>query len=630
MIRKTFKSAMCMLLLAACMPCKSQNEWLFSPKGIARIDINLLDGKQIGDIQHDEKSVPAEKLLAMMTLSNANGSTYADNELYNGKIKIKGRGNTSWHQPKRPYSIDLIDDAGEDNPAGLLGMPDDEEWALIAFYTDPSYMRNPLAYYLGGMMDGIRWAPRTRYAEVYINNDYRGIYILCEKIRRGDNRVNVKKLDESKENGITGGYILECTPDDRVKDDEINTLFHTAQYGNHFIFKYPKPKNATQQQVEWINNYVSDMERRLEARDHSEETGWRKYADTDGFIDWMILHDLSKGVDNLFHASVFVEKDRNSKLRMSVPWDFDISFGNHTGNSQHHEDEMWIRKTQWFGKMYEDKTFADAVAKRYKELMPLFDNAPAIIAANYNQLEASGAIERDQNKYPDMINSRAAYENEVKPTTHKGYARWLAEWFESRKSWLYMNYGTSTEENCTSLKSYRPVMRVDNPDEFAAGRPSKVRTVRGYTAYLWDGKTRTTSHEITVNDNNEHYVQIIDEHGCTSLPSLAIRRGQPYADAFGTSKTTGINNITTNAGTHPLVITAARSGRTACVSYAAKTACDIKVNVTDASGSIRYTETIKAEAGLGTYSISLGHLPAGIYIIRCNAGNDTAVKKISM
>lgn len=124
------------MLLALCFTTPTftaTQSYLFAPKGIAEIHITLLNGKTIDDIKREEIDFDTEKLEATMQIVKSDRSTYDESELYNGKIEIKGRGNTTWGRPKKPYSIDLIDDKGEDNPSALLGMPADEEWALIAF-----------------------------------------------------------------------------------------------------------------------------------------------------------------------------------------------------------------------------------------------------------------------------------------------------------------------------------------------------------------------------------------------------------------------------------------------------------------------------------------------------------------
>ncbi|MDR1683804.1 MAG: CotH kinase family protein, partial [Candidatus Symbiothrix sp.] len=327
-------------------------EMLFSPNGIAEVRITLSNGKQINDIKNEKNDQDyVGKVDATMVVRNSAASAYADTELYNGKIQIDGRGNTSWGVPKRPYNIDLVDAAGVEHFAALLDMPEADEWCLLAFWHDRSLMRIPLAMYLGGHMQGIVYAPRMRYVELWINDEYRGLYCLSEKIQRDKNRIDIKKLTVATEDQIapriSGGYILEGSSEEKLSAQEKAVDFRTSQDIN-FSFKYPKAKNVTSAQREWIKNHINEFESVLWSNNYKNETtGYQKYIDVPSFIDWTILHEQSRGVDNLFHASIFVHKDRDKKLMMSAPWDFDLSYGNagdriETGN--------WIRKHRWFAR----------------------------------------------------------------------------------------------------------------------------------------------------------------------------------------------------------------------------------------------------------------------------------------
>ena len=152
---------------------------LISPKGVVTIHIDQINPQE--EIMKDTKRK------ARMQIINSDFSTYDPNELYDGLIEIEGRGNSTWNFPKKPYNIDLINEFGEENSKSLLGMPADAEWCLIANYSDKSLLRIPLAYFLAGMI-GMEYTPRLRFAEVYLNGNYEGLYCLCEKIKRANNR----------------------------------------------------------------------------------------------------------------------------------------------------------------------------------------------------------------------------------------------------------------------------------------------------------------------------------------------------------------------------------------------------------------------------------------------------------
>lgn len=107
---------------------------------------------------------------------------------YRGRAGIELRGHSSQMFPKKQYGIELRDRRGEGRDAALLGLPADDDWALVANYSDKTLMRNAIAYRLARQVFG-RWAPRTRYVELRLNGRYRGVYVLTERIELHDERV---------------------------------------------------------------------------------------------------------------------------------------------------------------------------------------------------------------------------------------------------------------------------------------------------------------------------------------------------------------------------------------------------------------------------------------------------------
>ena len=550
--RHLYKLFMLTIALLITLPvfAKVPHPYLFSPKGVAQLRITMLNGKNINNIEHDERRgdndyFRATKLEAYAELINSDSSTYLSSELYSGKIMIKGRGNTSWHRPRRPYSIDLIADSGADNPAPLLGMGKDNEWTLLTFWEDRSLMRIPLALWLGNQMNSIDYTAQSRYVELWIDNDYRGLYMLCEKVQRGDARINVSSLGSNAadqvEPRVTGGYILEVVPWDKMKrEDENETKIDIPgmENSNHwYVFNYPKPQNVTSAQRNYIFQYLTDFKNTLYGGNYADPVnGYAQYIDVDAFIDWCILHDLSKGVDNLFHASIFLQKDRNKKLRMTAPWDFDLSFGNVGPGSCYYEHELWIKKTLYYNRMWEDKNFRDKLKKRYDELMSLFDVVPYVLQENYKQLERQGVLDRDYERYGREI--LETYKNDKQNgtnaniTTYKGHVRYLKDWFESRKAWLYYNLGETPQERCERMAKVAPTIRVIEPEKLDNKNLAWTTLMpdNGKYSYHWfvnDINLATydaTSYQI--QKEGIYTVRIVDrETGCESALSRPVGWG---------------------------------------------------------------------------------------------------------
>lgn len=613
-----------LLLIQPLLLCAQENELLFSPQGIAEIHITLADGKSIHDIQNEKATDNyLGKLKAEIVIKNSSSSTYEATELYSGKILIDGRGNTSWHRPKRPYNIDFVgDDWESENPARVLGMPSCDEWALLAFWNDRSLMRLPLASYLGQYLDGMAWTPRCRYVEVWINNDYRGLYCISEKIMRDDNRVNIKKLN-AESTDLSGGYILEAAPGDghKSKPIEIATQIRTEHDGINFIFKYPKAKNVTDPQRYWIRDHLNEFETVLRSNNYNDPVdGYRKYIDEDSFIDWTILHEMSKGCDNLFHASVFVQKDRNGKLNMSSPWDFDLSYGN---SGIYTEDGNWVRTHRWFGRLYQDNRYALKYIGRYDELMPLFDKIPGILQANYNQLERAGVLIREQERFPDILSE---YRNEgdgsSSPSSYKGHVRYLSEWVASRNNWVFISLGLDDEEKGVRMKEIKPVIRIMNPERMERGDSFNVQIMKSdnnnnrYT-YTWnDSGGFTSSATRKISRDGKYWVKIKDQWGNVSLASDTLYVGKGWASAD--EITIEEERLTySNPATDQLDIY-----------YTGSSESRLTIRLYDLKGILKRNEERSLHAGYNHIPVNTADLRGGVYLMRISTGKGIISKKV--
>ena len=102
--------------------------------------------------------------------------------VYQGIAGIEIRGSYSATLPQKPFGIETRDIQGNNNNVSLFGMPQENDWILIANYNDKTFLRNVLAFDLFEKMG--HYAPRTKLCEVVINDIYNGIYVFTEKIKR--------------------------------------------------------------------------------------------------------------------------------------------------------------------------------------------------------------------------------------------------------------------------------------------------------------------------------------------------------------------------------------------------------------------------------------------------------------
>lgn len=257
-------------------------------------------------------------------LSDANTTAYLN---YNGRFNIEIRGSSSQALDKKGYGLTtLLSDNVSNNNVSLLGMPSENDWILNGLAFDPSLIRDYLAYSISRQMGN--YASRTQYCEVVINGDYKGLYLLQEKIKADSNRVNVLKITPTDITGenLTGGYITKA--DKTTGGDPV--AWTTIPYaGNNvdYIHDLPKPEDVTTQQDTYIHSQFTNLQTTITANNSSLLNGYPTVIDIPSFLDFMLSNELMANVDG-YELSTYFHKDRNGKLRAGPLWDFNLTLGN--------------------------------------------------------------------------------------------------------------------------------------------------------------------------------------------------------------------------------------------------------------------------------------------------------------
>jgi len=258
-------------------------------------------------------------------MSDINNVAYLN---YNGRISIEFRGSSSqYFLDKKAYGLTtLMADNVSNNNVSILGMPSENDWVFNGLAFDPSLVRDYLAYNTSRQMGN--YASRTSYFELVINGDYKGLYILQEKIKADSNRVNVLKItttDTSGEN-LTGGYITKA--DKTTGGDPIAwTDIPYEGYDVFYIHDLPKPENVTVEQDNYIHNQFTVLQAAISNNDSSISSGYPSVIDVPTFVDFMLCNEVMSNVDG-YAFSTFFHKDRNGKLRAGPLWDFNLTLGN--------------------------------------------------------------------------------------------------------------------------------------------------------------------------------------------------------------------------------------------------------------------------------------------------------------
>lgn len=292
-----------------------QCEFVFAPENAFGISITNVT------------KVPGRSVLIMQ------GDTIFDSGEYEKDrhgMTIKIRGNTSaYYSVKKPYKIKL------EKKNDMLGRGDstyyDKNWILI---DDGGDMLNTMIGLKINELLGLgKWTPTYMFVNLYINDDYRGIYMLLESVKRNaDCRINVDKQT---------GYIIEC---DAYWWNE-NVWFNTESE-KKYTFKYPDDKDVTNEQISYIQQTLNTME-------HSIVEGtYNDYIDVYSFAAWMMAHDILGTYDS-GGANVYLTKYDNtpdSKLTMATLWDFGSIMKTNNEWSRIRTDDFF-----YFNQLFENK-----------------------------------------------------------------------------------------------------------------------------------------------------------------------------------------------------------------------------------------------------------------------------------
>ncbi len=389
-----------------------------------------------------------------------NGSGQRNNitdpyNVYNGKIGIEIRGHSSQMFDKKQYGIELRDVNGDDVKVALLGMPEEADWVLNASYIDRSLLRNVLTYKLSNDLG--RYASRTRYCELVLNGEYRGIYIIQEKIKRDKNRVDIKKMSKTDISGdaVTGGYIVKI---DRVDPgDKYWTSPYPAVIGGTkspitYVLEYPKESDIVTEQFNYIKDHITLFEKVMRTEFYRDPfAGYYNYIDVDAFVDYYLINEFSKNTD-AYRLSAFMFKDReseNGKLVMGPIWDYDISYGladyddgsNPAGwQAYRHYDGLWSSPF-WTTNLMIEPVFKNKLAKRWHELK----NSILSPATINNFLDENAeflreARERNFTKWNDLFDpAKYTWPNKNRFSSYEEEINYLKQWIAQRSSWLNNN-----------------------------------------------------------------------------------------------------------------------------------------------------------------------------------------------
>jgi spore coat protein CotH len=292
--------------------------------------------------------------------------------IYDGTLKeIKGRGNSTWRESdKKPYQIKLDKKADLINPED--GSNAGKKWVLLANSMDPSMLRNKITYDLGKEL-GLLNTPDCKTIDLYYDGEYRGTYLLSEKVEISKTVVNINDLESEIEDAndgvdldtletakgtdkygneyqyvvgiknpenITGGYLLEI--DDAYYASEKS--WFTTISGKHYVVK--SPEYLSKEGIEYISNIINEIEICINNNGINPDTNKKleDYIDIDSFAKYILVQELTKNSD-AYISSTYMYKDKDDdKIYAGALWDFDTAYGIRTNPSYLSDAESLLLK----------------------------------------------------------------------------------------------------------------------------------------------------------------------------------------------------------------------------------------------------------------------------------------------
>ena len=301
--------------------------------------------------------------------------TNGDIDYKGTKDNIRGRGNSTWTYPKKPYAIKL------DSKSEILDMPKHKRWVLLANWMDRTMMRNSVAFKIAEL-SGMEWTPRGKFVELVLNGVHMGNYYLCEQIKIDENRVNIYEMEDTDTEGdaITGGYLMELD----VYFDEVNK-FKSSIRELPYMIKEPDEDALNDAQFNYIQNYINTLEAALYDDTRFINGEYKDYLDIESFIKWWFVHELAHNGEPGHPKSSYMHKDKLNKLKSGPVWDFDWGTFRPSTNFS-------IKNAIYYGRLFEDPQFVQEVKKLWQTLKPQFELVIDYIESEGQRLGKSADI----------------------------------------------------------------------------------------------------------------------------------------------------------------------------------------------------------------------------------------------
>lgn len=311
------------------------------------------------------------------------------NDISEAVAGIRGRGNSTWTYPKKPYRIKF------DKKTSLFGLGKAKSWVLLANYLDPTFITANVAFELGHRL-GVPYTNHAYNVELFVNGTYRGNYVLTEQVQVNEYRVDIDEYED---------YFLEI---DTYFDEDYK--FYSSRIALPVNIKSPELDNDAQ--IAPIEVAFNDfMDKLFDPAGNFPDNDYKDLIDIDVLIDFLLVNEICRNQEVWHPKSTFMSKTQNGKFIMGPLWDFDWGFG--FKRAVRHEyfdykeslifykgiDNSSDKGSTFFDKFFHDPEFVSAYKARWNEIKGSIADMDVLVGKLGKDLERSAAY--DYELWPD-------------------------------------------------------------------------------------------------------------------------------------------------------------------------------------------------------------------------------------
>jgi len=345
---------------------------------------------------------------------------YEINGLYDyigGIDSIKGRGNNTWDEfEKKPYSIVLSVEAD------LLDMGSARRWILLANADDHSNLRNKIVYDFAYLI-GMPYVPESRWVDLYLNGEYVGLYLLCER-----NEVHPERVDISSEHG----YLVSLEREDRLIAQGYQYISTDASQS--LRIHYPDEISSEKMEesaVRW--QHIENAILSPDGIDPVSGMHWIQMIDIDSWVYKYLIEEVFCSGDACYISQYFYWEESDVVFAGPV-WDFDHSLGSEAAWQLMDPNTMYANRlhvkdgydSPWFYNLYRNEVFYNRVVDVYQSVF-----LPAIEEMFENRI----FIYADQISAASDMNRIRWFSDDEKNVT--GYAEYISSFMRQRTAFLF-------------------------------------------------------------------------------------------------------------------------------------------------------------------------------------------------